>query len=290
MKAAVGSPVVGSPFAYTLTVTNDGPSLARGVVVTDEIPAQLQVDEVTADGWTCAVLPAAGSPTAVTCTIDEIAAGATAAVITATVTVLPDAYPAISNTATVTSATPEDPSTLADNTSTVTTPVPARSELAITKEITGVLEAGFGGEYTITVTNLGPTPDPGPVLVTDVLASALTFERAELDGTAIECEVTGQVVVCDVGPLEVDQRATLVLNVRVGASATGEIENVASVSSQGSITEPTASATGEVDRSLLAITGGAPLVLLPLAFGAIVLGALLLISRRRRFETPPGRG
>lgn len=152
--------------------------------------------------------------------------------ITATVTVLPDAYPAISNTATVTSATPEDPSTLADNTSTVTTPVPARSELAITKEITGVLEAGFGGEYTITVTNLGPTPDPGPVLVTDVLASALTFERAELDGTAIECEVTGQVVVCDVGPLEVDQRATLVLNVRVGASATGEIENVASVSSQ----------------------------------------------------------
>ncbi|WP_282836797.1 hypothetical protein [Microbacterium flavum] len=293
VKAAVGSPVVGSPFAYTLTVTNDGPSLARGVVVTDEIPAQLQVDEVTADGWTCAVLPAAGSPTAVTCTIDEIAAGATAAVITATVTVLPDAYPAISNTATVTSATPEDPSTLADNTSTVTTPVPARSELAITKEITGVLEAGFGGEYTITVTNLGPTPDPGPVLVTDVLASALTFERAELDGTAIECEVTGQVVVCDVGPLEVDQRATLVLNVRVGASATGEIENVASVSSQGSITEPTASATGEVDRSLLAITGGAPLVLLPLAFGAfgaIVLGALLLISRRRRFETPPGRG
>ena len=156
-----------------------------------------------------------------------------------------------------------------------------------------MLEAGFGGEYTITVTNLGPTPDPGPVLVTDVLASALTFERAELDGTAIECEVTGQVVVCDVGPLEVDQRATLVLNVRVGASATGEIENVASVSSQGSITEPTASATGEVDRSLLAITGGAPLVLLPLAFGAfgaIVLGALLLISRRRRFETPPGRG
>ncbi len=66
VKAAVGSPVVGSPFAYTLTVTNDGPSLARGVVVTDEIPAQLQVDEVTADGWTCAVLPAAGSPTSVT--------------------------------------------------------------------------------------------------------------------------------------------------------------------------------------------------------------------------------
>ncbi|MGN8551536.1 UNVERIFIED_CONTAM: DUF11 domain-containing protein [Microbacterium sp. SLM126] len=283
VKQAVGEPRVGEQFGYTLTVTNAGPSDARGIVIEDAVPAQLTVDAIDAGAWTCATIPAEGAPTDITCLLPQLASAGTAPVITVTVTVLPAAYPAVSNTATVTAATPEDPETLADNTSTVTSTVPALSSLSITKDLTSTLYAGFTGAYTITVTNEGPTADPGPITVTDILPSGLTYRSATLDGAATTCEVAGREVTCTVGALEVGQSAVLVLTVNVAADASGSLQNTATVSSAADPDSPSATATGDIDRSLLAATGTA-LGLLPAVAVLLLLLGLFLVRRARRRE------
>ncbi|MFS0911079.1 hypothetical protein AB3M89_04760 [Microbacterium sp. 179-I 3D2 NHS] len=284
VKAAVGDPIVGGQISFTLTATNKGPSTARGVVITDAVPAQLRVDAVTVDGMLCTSAPIEEEPTVVTCVLDELAAGASAPIVTITATVLPDAYPAISNTATIAAATPEDPATTADNSSTVTLTVPPQSELVITKELTRGLEAGFGGEYTITVTNQGPTADPGPITVTDRMPAGLSFVSATVDGTAVECVVDGADVRCDVGPLDVGQTATLVLQVHVADSVTGTVVNTATVLSAADpdADAMVAEASGEVDRTRLALTGAAPWGILALALMLLLAGGLLVLRARRR--------
>ncbi|MCW3492275.1 DUF11 domain-containing protein [Microbacterium sp. SSM24] len=283
VKQAVGEPHVGEQFSYTLTVTNGGPSDARGIVIEDAVPAQLTVDAIDAGDWTCASIPAEGAPTDVTCLLPQLVSGGTAPVITITVTVLPAAYPAVSNTATVTAATPEDPETLADNTSTVTSTVPALSSLSITKDLTSTLYAGFTGAYTITVTNEGPTADPGPITVTDDLPAGLTYRSATVDGVATTCDVAGREVTCTVGPLEVGESTVLVLTVNVAADASGSLQNTATVSSEADPESPSSTATGTVDRSLLAATGTA-LGLLPASAVLLLLLGLLLVRRARRRE------
>ncbi|MGM1017273.1 MAG: hypothetical protein ACQEW8_07025 [Actinomycetota bacterium] len=286
VKEAMGDAVVGEQFDYTLTVSNKGPSTARGLVISDEVPAQLRVDAVSADGWDCVVVPEDGAPSVVTCLLDELEAGQTAPVATLTVTVLPDAYPAVSNTATVTSSTPEDEASLEDNTSTVTTTIPPLSELVVTKELTRDLEAGFGGEYTITVTNEGPTADPGPITVTDTLPAGLSFRSVTLDGVESDCAADGRVVTCEVGPLEVGQTTTLVMEVDVAESASGTLVNTVTVTSAGDAESPAAEASGEVDRTKLALTGAAPWNILAVALLILLLGGLLLFTRRLENAVP----
>lgn len=281
VKQAVGDPVVGGQIDYTLTVTNKGPSTARGVVISDEVPAQLRVDAVEAEGWDCVSVPVDGEPTLVTCLVDELGAGETAPVVTVTVTVLPDAYPTISNTATVSSATPEDEASLGDNSSTATSTVPALSDLVLTKELTRGLEAGFSGEYTLTVTNNGPTADPGAITVTDRLPAGLSYASATLNGAEVLCAADGSVVTCDVGPLEVGQTATLVMQVDVADSATGTLVNTAIVSSDADPESPAAAASGEVDRTKLALTGAAPWGILSVGLLILLAGGLLTLRRRR---------
>ena len=133
VKTPVGDPIVGETFSYELTVANAGPATARGLLVDDLVPGELEIVSVSAEGWSCATDAETG---AIACTLAELAQGATAPVITIEVRVLPAAYPEVSNTATVSSTTPEDESTLGDNTSTAIVPVPPLSTLTITKELT----------------------------------------------------------------------------------------------------------------------------------------------------------
>ncbi|MCB9376840.1 MAG: DUF11 domain-containing protein, partial [Microthrixaceae bacterium] len=45
--------VVGSSATYLLSVTNNGPSAAADLVVTDDLPAELAYQGAVGDGWTC---------------------------------------------------------------------------------------------------------------------------------------------------------------------------------------------------------------------------------------------
>lgn len=113
-KADSPDPVlVGSPLTYTVTVTNNGPSTATGVSLTDTLPAG--VTFVSASSG-CSV-PLGGT---VTCNLGALTKGASATVM---IVVTPTAAGTHTNTASV-SATETDPS-LTNNVATASTTVNA---------------------------------------------------------------------------------------------------------------------------------------------------------------------
>lgn len=99
---------------YTLTVTNEGPSTAVGVVVTDELPAGLTATGAEGDGWTCAIT---GGGTLVTCTRPSLAPGDTTEIAIDVRVDRSLGGTTVTNTGEVTSSTPDpDPSNNRDTT------------------------------------------------------------------------------------------------------------------------------------------------------------------------------
>jgi uncharacterized repeat protein (TIGR01451 family) len=232
---------VGDPLTFTLEVTNAGPSTATAVTVTDLVPPGLSEPVGTGvDGapWTCVAGDAAPEGTEVVCTLaDPLPPGETSS-IDLTVLVGPDAFPSVSNTATVSTETPEstDPDELPD-TATDVVEVPPQADLAITKTHEGDFTVGETGEFAITVTNNGPTPDPGPITVTDRVPVGITPVRAV--GSGWDCDIRGQQVTCvDADGLAVDETSEITLTVDVFAEAVPSVRNSASVSSPAEDTDP----------------------------------------------------
>ena len=280
VKTAVGDPVVGGTFAYDLVVSNAGPTTARDVVVEDTLPDGLELVGVSGDAWTCDADAATG---AVSCTLDELAPGVTAATITIEVRVRPAAYPEVSNTATVSSTTPEDPATESDNASTAAVVVPPLSTLQITKELTDELVTGSQAHYVITVTNTGPTVDPGPITISDPMPTGLVARAVVLDGADGTCDVSATTITCVIDELAVAQTVTLTLTVDVLATARGDIVNTAATRSDASGAPVNASAAGTVKVVALPHTGGSLGLYLPFGLVLLALGlAALWWARRRR--------
>ena len=92
----------GGGFDWILDVTNNGPGTAVGVVVGDDVPASLQITEVTSTFFDCGFVAQA-----VTCTRDSMAVGASGT-ITISVLVRADAVQgAIVNVGSVVAETPD---------------------------------------------------------------------------------------------------------------------------------------------------------------------------------------
>ncbi len=227
-----GGPVrVGDELTFTLQVRNTGPSEARDVVVTDSVPAALELLGAQGAGWTCTV-----QVQDLDCALDDpLAPDTDAEPIEVTVRVLAAAYPSVDNTAVVdTSTTDADPD---NNTDTDTVVVPALSDLAIAKSHTGSVQVGDRLTYRVEVTNNGPTDDPGPVTVTDSLPVGLTFVSAS--GAGWSCSAAGQDVTCvDADGLSIGETSVIQVRVSVGAEAYPEVVNTASVTSPAEDTDP----------------------------------------------------
>lgn len=281
---------IGNELAFDLTVHNAGPSDATGIVVTDTLPAGLEYVSSGESGaaWTVTADPVAtDGTTTITATLDgSLAVGDTAPVLEIVTLVHPEAYSDVVNVADVVSTEPdEDPE---DNTTEDHVIVPPLSTLVITKDAVGTFEVGSQGTYVITVRNDGPTEDPGPITVTDALSEGLGFVGA--DAGAGACEHAGATVTCELDePLPVEGEWTITLRVAVGQAAFPEVVNTAVVDSPTEQTPdgvPSDTVTTPVEADPLAATGGAvPLVLLAAGIPLLVLGALLLLRRRRQVMT-----
>jgi uncharacterized repeat protein (TIGR01451 family) len=218
-KTGTSDALVGESFAYTITVVNWGPSLARGVEVTDVLPAGLNLNSVTPSQGFCV-----GSST-VTCDLGDLAAGSSATINLSVTAPTAGTY---SNTASVANQTPD--SNLANNSATVTTTVAATATADVSISKSGAAGAALGESfgYTITIANGGPAQALG-VEVTDVLPAGLSL--VTLSSSQGVCSGSNTIT-CELGELATGSSVTI--NLSVTASTEGTYINTASVTSQTS--------------------------------------------------------
>lgn len=247
-KTGPSTPVSpGDTFDYRVTVTNNGPSDAEGVTVTDTLPAETAFQ--SGDGCT-------ESGGTVTCgPIDTLAPGETR---TYTITVrLDSGYVGdgsdLANRAHAEAAT-DDPD-LSNNDVEIAGPVvgPATADLAVTKEVEGdpVISPGETYTYKVTAVNNGPSTAINPQAVDTV------DDDLEIVDHPDYCRVSGQVITCKPPPtggkvLEPGETVEATITVRLKSSYTGDgsdLTNAVTVSADTADPDEsnnTATVTGDV--------------------------------------------
>jgi uncharacterized repeat protein (TIGR01451 family) len=221
--------LVGQNLVYTITATNNGPSAATGVVVTDQLPPiPTDITFVSATGG--AVPDATGK---ITFPSFGLAAGAS---LTFTITVQPTpaavSPPPLSDTASI-SGNEFDPN-LANNTAQQTTSVSPAVDLAVTQftAAPNPIEVGSNLTYTIVVRNNGPSKATGVTVISPLTGA--TYVSGS--GTVVPSGTVspqGTSVVANVGTLA------------AGASAT--VTYVVTTTVFGNLTASTSVAANETD-------------------------------------------
>ncbi|NAS32510.1 DUF11 domain-containing protein [Flavobacteriaceae bacterium R38] len=168
------TPDVATNVTFTITVTNDGPSDATGVVVTDQLPSGYSyVSDDAAGGY---------NETNGIWNIGNLASGAS---ITINIVALVNTTGDYTNVAEITSldqtdidSTPGNNLIAEDDQDEATTIPRALVDLSVTK-VANTLTPDVGGQiqFTVTVINDGPS-DATNVVVTDLLASGYAFVNA----------------------------------------------------------------------------------------------------------------
>lgn len=226
-KVSASSFTKGANISYTMSVKNNGPNAEAGpITVTDTLPAGLTLVSAAGTGWSCV---ATGQ--AVTCTNSSpLANNASASTLTLSATLSANASGIISNTATVSGTAFDNNSS---NSSATATNTVAEADLALSMTRNGALAPGQSASYTLTVSNVGQAAETGPVTLTDILPTGLTYVTA--GGTGWTCSASGQVVSCSrAGTLAAGAAAApLVITVAVAGNAAGTIVNSATVNSSG---------------------------------------------------------
>ena len=229
----------GANITYTLTITNNGPSNATGVTLTDPLPAGLSLVSHTPSQGVCSLAGAT-----VTCGLGTINNGA-GATVTIVVTAGAAAAPSVTNTATVNSA--ENETNPGDNTASQTTTVTAVADVALTLvDSPDPVGVGANLTYALNVSNAGPSAATG-VTVTDTLPGTVTFVSASPG-----CAHAAGVVTCNVGTLAAGGNVSL--SIVVSTTIVTTLTNTASVAAaqtdpntaNNSATENTAVVTGPI--------------------------------------------
>ncbi|MCW2952198.1 MAG: conserved repeat domain protein [Conexibacter sp.] len=219
---STSAPVAGGQVLYTLVISNNGPSDATGVTVSDPGASGLTLQSATPSQGSCSV---AGGR--VSCRIGTLADGGAAQVLVAA-RVAADATGAIANAATVTGdqhdptpgnnratsrvtptppATPSTPPTPTPLTPAAPLPTPRpAADLVITKTTrTKVVTVGVRLAYTIVVRNNGPDAAPA-VSVTDTFGLPSTIVSVKT--TAGTC-AKGSPLRCSLGTIAPHAKVTI---------------------------------------------------------------------------------
>jgi uncharacterized repeat protein (TIGR01451 family) len=211
----VGGPnpvYAGNPYTYTITVHNDGPSSAAGVILTDTLPAGVVF--MSASGNCTGTGP-------VVCTWPSLPASSNTQVRVVVRTTLEGQ---ITNRVKVTSTTHDR--NLVNNTSEYVTNVTPQANLSVDKvDLPDPVYAGYPLTYTITVHNSGPST-AATVQLVDTLPTGVTIDSVTFSQG--NC-TSGSVVTCGLGSLSAGNNA--VVRIVVLTTVDGVINNVVNVAS-----------------------------------------------------------
>ena len=222
-----GDARAGGQVAYSIVVTNRGPSTAGAVTLDDVLPAGLSIASIVSSRGECT--PAV----TITCAFGDLPGpDATGNLTSATVTVIADVASsvpagALQNTAAAASTTADpDPG---DNAATVSTAVTTAADVSITKTADPVQPAaGEDVTFTVTVSNSGPST-ARDIVVTDALPAGLTLLGVD-PGPGVTCTGALSCAVTDLDP-----QATATFDVRMNVPAGFDLDagaaNTATVAS-----------------------------------------------------------
>jgi uncharacterized repeat protein (TIGR01451 family) len=192
--------VIGNRLTYTMTVTNHGPSAAKNVAVTHQLPSSVIFVSAVASQGTCSA-----SGGVVNGSLGTLTPGSGAII---TVVGIPSTPGAISSTATA-SSDQSDPDT-SNNSATVISRVnPASADL-----VTGIsatpnpLVLGGTLTYTVTLTNRGPSDSSGVTV-----ANALPASVAVLSATITQGSISPGGSLWTIGSLPVGAGAVATITV-----------------------------------------------------------------------------
>jgi len=221
----------GSATAYTISVTNAGPSNAVGATVADTFPAAL-----TGASWTCAASPGSSCTAGPTAgNINDIVTVLAGGTLTYTVnaTVSGTFSGSLANTATVAVGAGTTDPNAGNNSATDSTTVNAVADLAITKT-DGVTSAvpGQSVTYTITASNAGPSAAPSAT-VADTFPASLTCNWTCVGAGGGTCTAAGSGNISDSVNLPAGGSVTYTASCNISAAATGSLSNTATVSGGG---------------------------------------------------------
>lgn len=216
-KTVSGTIVAGSNATYTITITNNGPSDATGVTLTDATPA----------GFTFVSATAPCSAGVTSCSIGTIpsAVGTNIVTITVVYSVPSSATGSVTNTASV-NATTSDPVPGNNSATTPATTITTSADLAVSKSGPSTATVGSNVTYTVSVTNNGPSDAQG-VTLSDPTPSGLSFVSASGACSSFPCSIA---------TIPAGQTKTTQATYKVNS---GPVTNVASVTA--TTTDPSSS-------------------------------------------------
>jgi len=244
----------GTNATYTITLTNNGPNVAQGVVLTDTLPAgstYFSIMQTGSDTFTFSQSIGTVTESA----LGDIAAGSSdtfTLVVTAAANLAPGAN--FSNTAAVTETTLD--SNTSNNTSTVTGAIVGPpADLSVTNTGTTTVAEGANAVYTIKVTNNSATAATGVVL-NDTLGANLRYVSATTSQGSFS--QSNGVVTFNLGTIPGGGVATLTVTAK--ALEDGTVTNSASVTStSGDPNTSNNSASANTNVTEPAITVSAPI-------------------------------
>jgi uncharacterized repeat protein (TIGR01451 family) len=235
-KSGPVTATAGQAIVYRLVVTNSGPATATAVSLVDALPDGVSFVAASSTQGLC--------ESGVSCLLGDLGVGMTATVVvtglvnSAVVTDTP-----LVNRAFVQSANADSDAT--NNSGVYTTTAQASAQIVIAKRVTPPSAApGATIVYRIVVTNAGPSAAQA-VTVNDVLPAAI--ENPLVSSSQGGCTSFA----CELGDIAPGAAATILVVGQLADSASGQIENTATV------TSATALATGSVTESTASLTAGA---------------------------------
>lgn len=184
IKGGPSSVQAASAIAYSLSVSNAGPSSATDIEVVDTLPAGVSLVSATGAGWNCS-----SGGGVVTCDRGgSLAGGASAPALTINATA-PDEGGEIQNCATVSGSRPD--SSNGNNQSCHSINVEPVADVRLVKSGPSGVDAADGYTYDLLVSNHGPSTGTS-IVVVDALPTNTTFAGATGSGWACS-ESSGQV-------------------------------------------------------------------------------------------------